>query len=1198
MIDAADNLFQKEPVWQAFLPHTPECVLDVDFKTREIRCSTALAQSLRLTTETLPRTLDQWLELYHPDDYAASIEFRRRVFENADAAFSLERRLYCGDGVYRWFCVSVLCVRGKDGQIERLVALETDISPQKIRETENAARTRALEDELSLLKNEKERLATRLSQKTLQNDALERKIHLFSRMLDASSELLFHRDASGRVTVCNQALSNALACNPGLTAEDLTAGDLAAEARWSCRDAYGRTREFFVKTEPLSPEGTGGHVGAARDITEIEEARSDIDRLRRLLGRYALTSWEDEAPGCADEKIIESDAANLNFNLERYLKKAHRALSSAPNLFPTRAAQLENLIHSARGAELEVGVVGITSSGKSAFINAMMGEQLLPEETRATTNLVIRCRKGKDRSVAVTPKEGQRWSVTGPNLTAAWMENIASERLNPENEQDVAFLEWSGPGAALPEGLVLVDTPGLDACGFPEHSELVLRRLLPNLDIVLYVTSIRNRFKKADLELLEAALEQDQRVIFLLTQIDLEQDDMEGGKVVLSRSQKLSSYVSELYRDIDRYFPTDSCLRRSAVIAVSSKLAAAYFYDRDNQAWSASNFGTLIGQLEAYRSNLGRCRFETRARRALVLISRAASDVELALGKLSTEKARSEEAARLEKIKELRDAQRWANAEISAVRNEWRRQLDPDYHLRHLKKEIERANTVKGIKDSYERWGDEWAPLVTRMTDRMDRARRSCRDILRKHGIAPEERGAGAIAVRSELPAFYRYVVHEAREVRVRGWFEALEFWPRYSIFFKQNVDKKKMMDGAKELVAERLRLLNAHLSWWENRVREDHCDPLYAELSREEVALGDVRRAVSGVSVSRRTLLQVSRGLREAVTGIKDSLSSLEPGEDFAPKIYRDKEFFPTPTPTPQPAATLDQADAPDYGLFTPLVVSFQEQGIQTRFLELEALRQRRRVVLLGLRRHDSLRLLSRLAHDAAFFDALKTEEGREAGERDWIFHGSIPPALPHVRAGLPDTFLSGLDVLVAPSDGFYAPNSPANSDVDWNDLFAEWLPVVHIDIARIDSGLSDLARAPYAAALAHVDQWVAASGQGALFNARLTDLLTDVPERLELFAARRGYRGRAEWFVYENYDARYTDFMLWGRGMDAGSDDGSLLRKWLTSGHDFRFPFSEFRMRLAIEGAKRKAKRKAKRRAAAFAATPKKAALEEAAP
>jgi hypothetical protein len=264
------------------------------------------------------------------------------------------------------------------------------------------------------------------------------------------------------------------------------------------------------------------------------------------------------------------------------------------------------------------------------------------------------------------------------------------------------------------------------------------------------------------------------------------------------------------------------------------------------------------------------------------------------------------------------------------------------------------------------------------------------------------------------------------------------------------------------------------------------------------------------------------------------------------------------------------NDADESEQGIFAPLLVTFHEQDIQSRFLKLDALRFTRRVVLLGLRRHDSLRLLSRLAHDAASTDFFRTKDGREIGERDWLFCGSTPPALPHVRIDTPDTLLRDLEVLVAPDDGLC--DSDGALRIDWGDMFAEWLPVIHLDIARIDSGLSDLARAPYGKALSHADRWIAASGQGALFNGRLSHLLTDVPERVDLFARSRNCRGRAEWFVYENYDARYTDFMLWGRGIGSESGYEALLRKWSESGYDFTFPFSKPQLRLAMEAARRK--------------------------
>jgi len=390
MGDAAESFFRNKSIWKAFLRNTLDCVLDIDFETRKMHCSTSLMQSLRLTPPALPRTLEQWLELYHPNDYAKSLEFHNLVFESTKNAFSLERRLYCGDGVYRLFRMNAVCLRDKLEKIKRLILIETDISDQKRDEPELTERLRALDGELSLLKSENSSLSARLSQKTLQTNTLERRVRLMTRMIDATPDLLFHCDASGRLLICNEAFSNALAYNPDLVewAADLTRTGRHMEAERRYDDAYGRTRSLFAEARAVSLNGDeDGYVGMARDTTEAEEMRADMERLKRLFGKRALTHETGESQPPAYGLDGEPHDMNLSAALELRLQKAFQAFSPVSALFPTRIAQLENLVRSAKNAELEVGVIGITSSGKSSFINAMMGERLLPEETRATTNL-------------------------------------------------------------------------------------------------------------------------------------------------------------------------------------------------------------------------------------------------------------------------------------------------------------------------------------------------------------------------------------------------------------------------------------------------------------------------------------------------------------------------------------------------------------------------------------------------------------------------------------------------------------------------------------------------------------------------------------------------------------------------------------------------------------------------------------------
>ncbi|MBI1356780.1 MAG: diguanylate cyclase [Acidobacteria bacterium] len=54
----------------------------------------------------LPATLDAWISRVHPDDRAAVVEALEMRSEEALPTFSLEHRIQCADGAYRWFLVS------------------------------------------------------------------------------------------------------------------------------------------------------------------------------------------------------------------------------------------------------------------------------------------------------------------------------------------------------------------------------------------------------------------------------------------------------------------------------------------------------------------------------------------------------------------------------------------------------------------------------------------------------------------------------------------------------------------------------------------------------------------------------------------------------------------------------------------------------------------------------------------------------------------------------------------------------------------------------------------------------------------------------------------------------------------------------------------------------------------------------------
>ncbi len=72
-----------------------------------------------------------WARLaVHPDDYPQRFEAWRHAKQDG-GAFEIELRIRRADGVYRWFLVRAVALRGEDGRVERWFATATDIDERK-----------------------------------------------------------------------------------------------------------------------------------------------------------------------------------------------------------------------------------------------------------------------------------------------------------------------------------------------------------------------------------------------------------------------------------------------------------------------------------------------------------------------------------------------------------------------------------------------------------------------------------------------------------------------------------------------------------------------------------------------------------------------------------------------------------------------------------------------------------------------------------------------------------------------------------------------------------------------------------------------------------------------------------------------------------------------------------------------------------
>ncbi|WP_298779709.1 hypothetical protein [uncultured Fretibacterium sp.] len=575
------------------------------------------------------------------------------------------------------------------------------------------------------------------------------------------------------------------------------------------------------------------------------------------------------------------------------------------------------------------------------------------------------------------------------------------------------------------------------------------------------------------------------------------------------------------------------------IIPISSRLALDGFFRRTSPEWEGSNFDPLLRQLTQLRRHLIRCGTALRGQRALAMLERTADRLAQGMAR-RLEKGRQDARGR-----ELRDAQRWLNAELSTVRNEWSRSISHELDVARFASDVRNAASIGALRDACLRWESRWSDVVRRMTERMDRAREACRKTLLQHGVFSETLSGSPSP--TALPGMDRHLRRQEAELRSQVPVERLIATAPGEDRPLEEARAALIQDGLPTLV-KRLDLLRDHLNWWENHMREACCDPVYLELAQEERAEAEAGALSGETTASRAEMAALRLRLTEACSGIRELLKAV-------PSV-------PNLSDLPLPGREEPTQDARRSGLFASLLQAMGERRLQAKFFALPALAGGRQLALLGLRRQDGLRLASRLMHDARFMEARSQELDLEG--RSWLLLGEGAPPFP--CQCVPDAPLpGGLRLLSAPADALAA----LPDGLQWEGLLADWTPIVHLDLARVDSGLSDLARAPYAAALASAPRWVLAFAHGGLFDRKLADLVADVPERVAAFGERRGFRGRMDWFVYENYDARYTDFIEFGEQLSTASDAAdfdALTALWRESGLDLTPPFDEPGLRAAL--------------------------------
>ena len=194
-------------------------------------------------------------------------------------------------------------------------------------------------------------------------------------------------------------------------------------------------------------------------------------------------------------------------------------------------------------------IVGEFNAGKTAFLNALLGERLLTEGVLPTTSQIQVLRYGAQKTEDISGDD-----VLVLHLPVEWLQEIN-----------------------------LVDTPGTNAI-IQRHQEIT-EHFVPRSDLVLFVTSADRPFSESERLLLERIREWGKKIVIVVNKIDLIEREEDRQQIV----DFVAHNGAQLLGAPPRIFATSA---RLALTAKEQQRQTGLALDR-NDLWARSQFGAL-----------------------------------------------------------------------------------------------------------------------------------------------------------------------------------------------------------------------------------------------------------------------------------------------------------------------------------------------------------------------------------------------------------------------------------------------------------------------------------------------------------------------------------------------------------------------------------------------------------------------------
>src|SRR5260221_1903915 len=180
-------------------------------------------------------------------------------------------------------------------------------------------------------------------------------------------------------------------------------------------------------------------------------------------------------------------------------------------------------------------VVGEFNHGKTTFVNALLGKQVLPTGVTPTTATIHHIRYAEVPEATIVSTSGKRDTLPFGEVSKF---AVGGGR----GEEGVDFLEIGYPAPLLKERILLVDTPGVNDLSLQRAD--ITYSYIPRADAVLFLLDAGQILKESERVFLEEKLLRASRdkIVFVITKWDLLSDD-EQAEALAYAKDKLAKMV-------------------------------------------------------------------------------------------------------------------------------------------------------------------------------------------------------------------------------------------------------------------------------------------------------------------------------------------------------------------------------------------------------------------------------------------------------------------------------------------------------------------------------------------------------------------------------------------------------------------------------------------------------------------------------